>query len=146
MQRTYTRRELYDLVWSTPIVKVAEDFGFSDRGLAKLCQRHLIPVPGRGYWARIEAGQKVTKTPLRPMHSPELETVHLGTHKVQANPYVALAIEAANRTVKEFREQNTDIIEARPISSQKPIAPETPEDRIPSTLEPVRKPHFSISG
>jgi len=71
MQRTYTRRELYDLVWSTPIVKVAEDFGLSDRGLAKLCQRHLIPVPWRGYWARIEAGQTVTKTPLRPMHSPE---------------------------------------------------------------------------
>lgn len=146
MQRTYTRRELYDLVWSTPIVKVAEDFGFFDRGLAKLCQRHLIPVPGRGYWARIEAGQNVTKTPLRPMHSPELETVHLGTHKVQANPYVALAIEAANRTVKEFREQNTDIIEPRPKSSQNPIAHETPEDRLPNTLEPVKKPHFSISG
>jgi hypothetical protein len=29
---------------------------------------------------------------------------------------------------------------------RQPIAPETPEDHVPNTLEPVRKPHFSISG
>jgi len=45
LKRTYTRKELYDMVWSTPIVKLAEQFDLSDRGLAKTCQRHQIPVP-----------------------------------------------------------------------------------------------------
>jgi len=29
----------------------------SDRGLAKVCTRMGIPVPGRGYWARVQSGQ-----------------------------------------------------------------------------------------
>lgn len=36
----------------------------SDRGLAKLCERNAIPVPPRGYWARISVGQKIKKPPL----------------------------------------------------------------------------------
>lgn len=61
---TFTRRELYELVWTTPIQKLAEKFGMSDRGLAKLCARHKVPTPPRGYWARVAAGQK----PKRPLH------------------------------------------------------------------------------
>jgi len=38
--------------------KLAPRFGLSDVGLAKLCRRHQIPVPGRGYWARLQVGQK----------------------------------------------------------------------------------------
>jgi hypothetical protein len=32
--------------------------------LAKLCRRAEIPMPGRGYWQRTEAGQAVEPTPL----------------------------------------------------------------------------------
>ena len=52
----FTRRELYDLVWETPIAKLAEQLGISDRGLAKICERHRVPTPPRGYWAKVEAG------------------------------------------------------------------------------------------
>jgi hypothetical protein len=38
--------------------KLAKEFGLSDVGLAKLCRRHRIPLSGRGYWARIQFGQK----------------------------------------------------------------------------------------
>ena len=38
------------------MTKVAAKVGLSDRGLAKLCARHDIPVPGRGYWARKQFG------------------------------------------------------------------------------------------
>ena len=30
--KEYTRQELYDLVWSTPMVKLAKEFGLSDVG------------------------------------------------------------------------------------------------------------------
>lgn len=61
---SFTRRELYDLVWKIPVETLAKQFGISGRGLGKLCERHGIPVPPRGYWARKEAGQRVVKPPL----------------------------------------------------------------------------------
>jgi hypothetical protein len=45
----FTRRELFDLVWSKPMQKIAEELGISDRGLAKICMRHRVPSPSRGY-------------------------------------------------------------------------------------------------
>jgi hypothetical protein len=42
---TLTRQEFYEKVWSTPMQKLAKEFGLADVGLAKLCHRHEIPVP-----------------------------------------------------------------------------------------------------
>ena len=63
----YTRESLYEAVWTMPLIKVARSVGMSDVALGKLCRRHRIPVPGRGYWAKIEAGQAPRKSPL-PAH------------------------------------------------------------------------------
>jgi hypothetical protein len=52
-----TREELYAQVWAEPMTKLAQRYGMSDRGLAKVCTRMGIPVPGRGYWARVQSGQ-----------------------------------------------------------------------------------------
>ena len=46
------------------MVKLAAEYGLSGRGLAKLCSRHGIPVPGRGHWAITKAGYKVERDPL----------------------------------------------------------------------------------
>src|SRR5258708_1155441 len=55
---SYRRGELYDLVWSQPVRVIAKKYGVSDVALAKMCRRLNVPVPGRGYWARVAAGQK----------------------------------------------------------------------------------------
>lgn len=57
-----TREALYNLVWARPIQQLAQTFGISDVGLAKICKRMEIPRPSRGYWAKIEA----RKSPLKP--------------------------------------------------------------------------------
>src|SRR5687767_12788611 len=44
-----TREELYELVWSTPMSRLAGRYGLSDVGLAKVCDRHHVPRPPRGY-------------------------------------------------------------------------------------------------
>lgn len=62
--KTITRKELYDEVWSIPVSKLAPNYNLSDVGFAKLCKRFDIPRPPRGYWARLEVGQKVKRTPL----------------------------------------------------------------------------------
>src|SRR5712671_995299 len=59
-----TRTELYMKVWSTPMRTLSKEFGMSDVGLAKLCRRHQIPVPGLGYWAKVQFGQKPERLPL----------------------------------------------------------------------------------
>ena len=63
--RHYFRRDdLYHLVWTSPVSEIAARLGVSDVALAKLCRRAGIPIPGRGYWQRTEAGQPVEPTPL----------------------------------------------------------------------------------
>jgi hypothetical protein len=51
-----TRKDLYEQVWWLPMMKLCEEFGLSDRGLAKLCARHNIPRTPRGYGAKLLAG------------------------------------------------------------------------------------------
>jgi hypothetical protein len=57
MNGEFTRKELYDLVWSEPMRTVATTVGISDVALAKQCKKANIPVPSRGYWARKQAGK-----------------------------------------------------------------------------------------
>lgn len=62
----FKREALYELVWTAPVMETAPRLGVSDVALAKLCRRANIPIPGRGYWARLEAGQSLARTPLPP--------------------------------------------------------------------------------
>lgn len=52
-----TREELFARVWTTPMLRLAEEFGVSDVAVAKLCQRRNIPRPPPGYWAKLAAGR-----------------------------------------------------------------------------------------
>lgn len=58
------REKLYEEVWAEPITVIAARYNLSDVGMAKACRRLNIPLPGRGYWARIRAGQSIKKIPL----------------------------------------------------------------------------------
>jgi hypothetical protein len=46
---------------------LAKKYGISDVGLAKICRKLAIPLPGRGHWAKKEAGQKIEPLPLPPL-------------------------------------------------------------------------------
>lgn len=59
-----TREQLYQEVWKEPMSTLGPRYGLSDVGLAKICQRLRVPVPGRGYWRRKEVGQKVRRPTL----------------------------------------------------------------------------------
>jgi hypothetical protein len=60
------REELYKMVWSEPVSKLAREYRLSDRGLGKICDRLEIPVPGRGYWQMKKKGLKMPVPPLLP--------------------------------------------------------------------------------
>ena len=62
--KSLSRKELYNLVWKKPIMQIAKEYGLSDRGLGKLCEKYGIPTTPRGHWAKIASGQKIKKPPL----------------------------------------------------------------------------------
>ncbi|MEX0331496.1 MAG: hypothetical protein AB3N64_08755 [Puniceicoccaceae bacterium] len=62
--KTISRKSLYKRIWSTPITKLSKEYGLSDVGLAKICRKHDIPRPPRGYWAKLAAGHKLKREPL----------------------------------------------------------------------------------
>lgn len=62
----YNREELYEKVWSLPTREVAAHYGFSDVRLGKVCKILRVPKPGRGYWAKKEAGKPTAKRPPLP--------------------------------------------------------------------------------
>ena len=64
MTSTFTRQQLYELVWQRPVRTLAKELGVSDVGLAKACRRANIPLPGLGYWAKLAAGHRLTRIPL----------------------------------------------------------------------------------
>lgn len=64
--RRVTREELYQMVWDKPMIRLAEEFGITGNGLAKVCDRLDVPYPPRGYWAKKEAGKPVVTLKLPP--------------------------------------------------------------------------------
>jgi hypothetical protein len=104
--KVFLREELYERVWTTPMHRLAKEFGYSDVGLAKLCEKHNIPRPGLGYWRRLELGQKPSRPPL-----PVIE---------QPNPY---RIEIALReSTLVNREGLPPEVPAVPVAPDRPIS------------------------
>jgi hypothetical protein len=58
------------------LTSVAVQYGVSNVALGKTCRRLNIPTPGRGYWARLAAGEKLKRPPL-PKASPQQAWVRL---------------------------------------------------------------------
>lgn len=61
-----TREELYELVWSQPMTKIAQSFDVSGSYLARICTLLNVPRPERGYWAKLAVGKAPNRSPLRP--------------------------------------------------------------------------------
>ena len=66
MVHRISRAELHQLVWSIPVKQLAPRFGVSDVAVKKACEKASIPTPDRGYWAKVDAGQRLPTKPLPP--------------------------------------------------------------------------------
>lgn len=59
-----TRDDLYTQVWAEPMLAVAARHKVSASYLARICECLNVPRPPRGYWARVESGQRPKVPPL----------------------------------------------------------------------------------
>ena len=99
-----SRDELYGLVWTTPMSRLASEFGITGNGLAKICDRLDVPYPPRGYWAKKVAGKPVVtfKLPARPDDVPGWVDIQPTPPREEASPAVRAAVEAAAATVRRI--------------------------------------------
>jgi hypothetical protein len=83
---TLTREKLYEDVWTRPVTQVAKDIGISDVAVAKICRKLNVPVPARGYWARVAAGQPRKKPALPPASSTTPQSHRLRRWRAPVDP------------------------------------------------------------
>lgn len=65
-QMSFDREALFEAVWKEPMTRLAKQYSISDVGLRKICVALDVPVPPRGYWAKLAHG----KAPARPALPP----------------------------------------------------------------------------
>lgn len=127
-----TRKELYERVWATPAYKLAEEFGLSGRGLGKLCERHRIPTPPRGYWAKKQHGKEVKRAKL-PKLTPDEEDLTI--IRVGRRPS-ELPLDDGEKALIDAENQENRAIEVPPqLSEPHPIVRRTRESFRPTRAD-----------
>lgn len=130
-----SRRDLYELVWATPVTKLANQFGISDRGLAKICERHRIPTPPRGYWAKLEAGAKPKKAVFAETGDEALNVIEINPTLSAMPPEAREIVERARAERRAQRERkaakSTERAKIEPIDQVHPL--------IAATAKAIRK-------
>jgi hypothetical protein len=95
--KEFTRKELYELVWSIPMTKVAKQFGLSDVGLRKICIKHDIPTPPLGYCAKLQFGKPAKQAPFPPTANSGCDRVYISVSAVREMPEQVIAAEKKAR-------------------------------------------------
>jgi hypothetical protein len=112
MAQTFTRTELYELIWSEPASAVAPRLGVSGVALGKACRKAAIPLPPRGYWARKQAGYKMARLPLPPREPGHADEVTIGGERYGYHYPVAIDLDAPEPEAPVFDEP-MDALRAR---------------------------------
>src|SRR5262249_17192201 len=124
-----TRKELYDKVWSQPVLTLAKEYGISDVGLKKICKGRDIPTPGLGYWAKVAHGKAVRRIPLPPANPEQSDIIVIHGSSPYRAPHVS-------------REAEVDWVERESQPEYRVTANFTDEYRHPlvlATAEHLRK-------
>lgn len=62
-----SRKQLYDLVWSTPLSRLTIEYASSNDGIKKICKEFNVPIPDRSYWSKLKFNKKVKIEKLNPI-------------------------------------------------------------------------------
>lgn len=68
---TFTRLELYDLVWKKPLGKITHLYGLSSYSIRGACTTMQVPLPHASYWVQLKHGYTWTSKLPEPYDGPE---------------------------------------------------------------------------
>jgi hypothetical protein len=66
-----TREELYEIVWVTPLYKLAQQYALSNEGIKKICKEFDVPMPDGSYWSKLKYNKNYKKEKLNPLFDGE---------------------------------------------------------------------------
>lgn len=61
------REDLYEQIWSEPVIKAAQKYGITGTALSKVCRKAGVPVPPVSYWQRLQYRYTPERPPLPPL-------------------------------------------------------------------------------
>lgn len=129
-----SRVDMFERVWSTPLLQLAREIGVSDVALGKACRRAKIPLPGRGYWAKDPKGRRQPKLPEN--HDAFHETLRFRVLDLDAAEALAASRKSMPRSAAG-NDQADDVGQPEPIVV--PAALDAPHSLVARTLELARK-------
>jgi len=128
MDDSLTRQNLYELVWSKPMLHIARDYNMTDTGIRKYCKRYDIPTPTSGYWMKLAHKKPVRRKPLPVKNRSADEPTNL----VPAKP-PSIETEKARETAQAKQDQVQSVL--------------TVSDKLPSNTHGlVRKVRTALRG
>ena len=128
-----TRRAMYDLVWSRPMTKVAADLGISDVALKKICDKHRVPTPPRGYWAKRDAGKPTKQIQFHSTADPQHEHIVIYGSRNNLAPEVREVLE------QERERRKTKPTATSPAEIAPTVPPQDVHAAILATAKALRK-------
>ena len=103
-----SRKELYDILWKTPITYYAHEHRVSYTKLKEACNKYNIPTPDQQYWVSLRLGKKLPKTPLPSGEDVKIEIPRM-IPKNKGHMSAELNSKANTSCILRILELNTDI-------------------------------------
>lgn len=120
-----SRKELYDQVWTVPIVKLAKKYGLSDVGLRKRCKKYKIPLPPLGYWAKKEFGKEPPRPLLPAYNGPEVIEFSINIDVPANRPVDNEQLAEAEARIQFEKEEKNRIHVSESLRSLHPLVEQT---------------------
>ncbi len=120
-----TRKELYEQVWTEPVVKLAKKYGLSDVGLRKRCKKYKIPLPPLGYWAKKEFGKEPPRPPLPAYDGSEIVEFNINIDIPANRPIDNEQLSEAEECIQFEKEEKNKIHVSDALRSMHPYVEQT---------------------
>jgi hypothetical protein len=115
------------------MTKVAEDLGISDVALKKICDKHRVPTPPRGYWAKRDAGKPTKQIQFHSTSDPQHEHIVLHGSRNNLAPEIREVLEQ-ERERRKSKPKTASPAEVAPTVAQQNVHP-----AISATAKALRK-------
>ena len=119
---TFSREELYNLVWKEPITTIAKRINVSPRDVRQACKNFNIPVPENGHWQKLKFNKHVIHYPL-PAYSGDGNIVLKKTGDKESKQYktkvITANIDKMTKNVENTSKPNKLVVEAEKLLKSK---------------------------
>ena len=95
------RDQLFQEVWTTPMVHVGRRYGISGTDVRRVCDAFRIPVPQPGHWTRVDLGHPIQRPELPAMSEQEIMAALSAVKAIIDRPKRLVQVRADKRIQKD---------------------------------------------